>query len=108
MFVSLASREIEAAQTWSASGVNDAYHSPLTGKEIMHSMCFAIAWPNYTALLGKTTDNMRRRQALIKAMELELQRRAKRQQTFELPYDAEHHIVVKPEYGCIVKNEGGQ
>ncbi len=103
--LSLMKREIEAAQSWAAAGGSQAFQDPLTRQDIMHSWIARMAIPNYAKLLVHTSDDMQRRQAIIKAMDLELQRRKNGPPTFELPYDSVQHIVVKPEYGCVVKNE---
>ena len=100
--------EVAAAQAWAASPDYRPYQPPPDQDKMERHLFSWVAENVLTRMFPKAVDDMLHRQALIKAMDLELQRRAKRQQTFELPYDAEHHIVVKPEYGCIVKNEGGQ
>jgi len=105
MCLSLASRDIEALQKWLADGANGSFQSPIR-KEIKYSLFFTMAWPNVADLLKNTVEDMQHREAVLTAMQLELQRRQAGDKTnIELPYDEFSRLVLKPEYGCIVKNK---
>ena len=106
-FLSMYKNDIDACTLWHEAGAQGLPDLP-GAKIAKYSLLGTIARPKLSSLLSKTQENMAQRNALFKAMRMELKHREEGMTgSFELPYDKQHRIVIKPEYGCVVLNVTG-
>lgn len=104
-FLSLATGSIEAMEGWLAAGGKGDPPSVIQNK-IKYSLVALLAWPNTPRLMNKMTEKMHERSALLEAMDAELNRRTSDPRPdIDIPIKGGAKIVLKSEYGCIVKNE---
>lgn len=102
-YLSLTGRQIGYLEKWLAGGAEGQPES-LKKEEILHSPATMLALPNLPSLMMKVQEKTQQREAVLTAIDLELKRRSSDQKTdIELPYGKDEKIVLKTEYGCIVK-----
>jgi hypothetical protein len=105
MYQSLAIRDIEALEAWESAG-GEGEPPSVIKQDIETCMVALLAWPNAPYLMKKMVSHMRKRLALVEAMEAELNRReTDPKPEIEIPYGDDAKIVLKSEYGCIVENK---
>jgi hypothetical protein len=103
LHLSVATADIEAMESWLAAGATQPFQSPVLG-DLENSYFLLVFYPDKTHLLNKASGEARRRDALVKALGLELKRRGTPEgTTWEIPFDEKTNLRRTPEYGCLVE-----